>query len=306
MISGKEQDKSMLLIANPAAGRRSIEANLPAVIRVFMDAGYTVTTAITAGNGEACKLAENHAHEHDLIVCAGGDGTLNECVTGLIRSGKSLPVGFIPCGSTNDFASAHGIPTDMLAAAKAAVKGKSRLLDIGRMGERCFLGTAFFGAFSWMGYTTPQERKNRLGFSAYVLDGLKGLNKLKPHGVRLSANGRTHEDEYIFGSVSNTKKLCGIVNLPKLGTELSDGMFEVLLIKRPKNLSDWDEILCGISSGEFESSVFDFFRAGEIGIENEKGLVWSLDGESSGSFDKATINVLSNAIDLKGAGHEGF
>ena len=173
-------EKKCLLIVNPVAGRKSIQKNIPQIIRLFMDAGYLVTTAVTAAKGEAEVLTREYAASHDLIVAAGGDGTLNEVVAGLAHAGVTVPVGYIPCGSTNEFATAQHIPTDLLAAARAAANGGVRALDLGKFGDHVFCGSAIFGSFSWMAYTTDQELKNRLGMGAYVLDGAFDPSMLKP------------------------------------------------------------------------------------------------------------------------------
>lgn len=176
------------------------------------------------------------------------------------------------------------------------------MLNVGSFGERCFVGTAFFGAFSWLGYTTDQAKKNRLGFSAYVVDGLKEIKRNQPHRLRLSANGRIYEDEYIFGAVSNLHTLCGVITLPCAHSELAErGVFNVLLIKAPKTTANFNDILHGITTGSFEGDMFDYFQAMEIAVDNEKGLIWNIDGESSGELDSFIIRCNKGALMFRGA-----
>ena len=293
---------NVLIIANPAAGKRAVETQLGNIMKVFMDLGFNVSAMLTSRCGEACEIAKLHAAEYDLVICAGGDGTLNETVNGIVAAGVKKPLAYLPCGSTNDFASACGIPKNILKAAERAASGDTVMLNVGSFGERCFVGTAFFGAFSWLGYTTDQAKKNRLGFSAYVVDGLKEIKRNQPHRLRLSANGRIYEDEYIFGAVSNLHTLCGVIKLPCAHSELAErGVFNVLLIKAPKTTANFNDILHGITTGSFEGDMFDYFQAMEIAVDNEKGLIWNIDGESSGELDSFIIRCNKGALMFRGA-----
>ncbi len=299
---GQYDMQNVLIIANPAAGKRAVEAQLGNIMQVFIDSGIAVTAMITSRRGEAREIARRHASEYDMAVSVGGDGTLNETVNGIMAAGINKPVAYIPCGSTNDFASACGIPKNILKAAQQAVCGDTLMLNVGTFGERCFVGTAFFGAFSWLGYTTDQAKKNRLGFSAYVVDGLKEMKRNQPHRLRLSANGRTYEGEYIFGAVSNLPTLCGVIKLPCTQSELAErGVFNVLLIKAPKNAASLNDILHGIKTGSFEGEMFDCFQTEYIAVDNEKGLIWNIDGESSGELDSFNIRCSKGALMFRGA-----
>ena len=294
-------EKKCLLIVNPVAGRKSIQKNIPQIVRLFMDAGYLVTTAVTAAKGEAEALTREYAASHDLVVAAGGDGTLNEVVAGLTRAGITVPVGYIPCGSTNEFATAQHIPTDILAAARAIADGNVRSLDLGKFGDHVFCGSAIFGAFSWMAYTTDQELKNRLGMGAYVLDGALDPAMLKPWHMKITIGGVPHEDEYIFGAISNAESLAGILRYPEGLVSLNDGLLEVLLIRMPRNLAEWQQVLHSIYAREIDSCpLVELAQANSIWVDNPDGLLWSLDGESSGVFRTAHISVLPGALNLKG------
>lgn len=292
--------KKLLLILNPVAGRKGIQKVVPQIVRIFMNAGYLVTTMVTAEKGEAGSFVRQFGGDHELIVAAGGDGTLNEVVSGLLAEKLTVPVGYIPCGSTNVFAEAHGISSDMLAAAGAIAQGGLREVDLGSFGEQLFASTATFGAFTWMAYTTDQELKNHLGFGAYVLDGAHDLSRLKPWHVRITMNGERFEDDYIFGAISNTPSLAGVLQYPQGLVDMEDGRLEVLLIRSPQSMTDWQKLLRSIRLRDYDASpLIEIGQAESILVENPEGLIWALDGESSGEFQTAQISVLNRALKLK-------
>ena len=214
---------------------------------------------------------------------------MHEVINGLANAEIRIPLGYIPCGTTNDFAASHGISADILKAARQAAYGKETVYDIGCFENQYFSYVALFGAFSWMAYTTDQDLKNRIGYTAYLLDAAKDLNRNLPHHLRVTANGVTYEDDYIFGAVSNAKKLAGIIELPEGLVDTNDGRLEVFLVKAPKSLLDWDTILRGVVARDFSSPFFELTQAEEIWIDNELGLTWSLDGECSGEMERIHI-----------------
>lgn len=293
-------EKRLLLIVNPVAGRKGIQKMIPQIIRIFMDAGYLVTTMVTSEKDEGKDFARKYGSEYDLIVAAGGDGTLNEVVSGLAEGQISVPLGYIPCGSTNVFAEAHGLSADILTAAKDIVHGEVHEVDIGRFGEQIFAGSATFGAFTWMAYTTDQDLKNYLGVGAYVLDGAFDLSKLRPWHIKLTVNGVPHEDDYIFGAISNANSLAGILQYPSGLVDMNDGAFEVLLIKMPRDLAAWQKLLHSIRFRDYsECPLIEISQAQNVWIGNPKGLIWALDGESSGELKTASVSVLRSFIKLK-------
>ena len=299
MPNGGELTRRALWIINPAAGRRTIQRFIPSVLRILMDAGYMVTTLVTARKGEATELAERYAGDFDLIVCSGGDGTLNETVTGLVRSGSSLPVGYIPCGTTNDFAAARGLPRDAVAAARRIAAGQVSSCDLGRFGSRFFVNSAVFGAFSWMAYTTDQTLKNTLGYTAYLLDGMMDLSRIRPIHMKLTADGREWEGDYVFGAVSNASALGGIIELPVDPDSLSDGLLELTLIRAPRTLQDLDIIVHSILNKDFSGSFLTVTRVRELLVENDPELRWSLDGEDSGALDRVEIRAVPGLLRLR-------
>lgn len=293
-------NKKALLIVNPVAGRKTIQRSLSQVVRCLMDSGYLVTVAVTSFRGEAVRLSAEYGSQFDLLLCAGGDGTVNECLTGLAEKDTRMPFGYIPCGSTNDFALSHDIPVEILSAAKAIVGGRRRQLDIGCFSERYFLHHALFGAFTRMAYSTDQTQKNLLGYGAYVLDGLREMSNIKPVTLRLDADGLREEGEYVFGAVSVNRYIAGIYTLPEELIGEKDGRLAAVLIKAPKTVADWDMVGRSLLSGDPNCAMVKVVLAKEICIQTPDGLEWSLDGESSGLRTEVRLAVKQAFLQLQG------
>lgn len=293
-------DKKALLIINPVSGKKLVLKHIPYIIRRLMDSGYLVTTCITSRRGEATELAAALGREYDLVCCTGGDGTLNETLTGLAREDIHVPIGYIPCGSTNDFAASHALATDIIKAADNMASGIRRLYDIGRFDHAYFSYVAAFGAFSWLSYTTDQNLKNKLGHTAYIIDGIKDAYKVRPIHMRISAGGKSYEGDYVFGAVCNSTSIAGTIELPKEVVDPSDGIFEVLLIKMPKTLADLDMIIRSIYNQDYTCTLVDFFQTTRLSIDNEPGLEWSLDGECIVPEDHFEVSVIPKFLDLQG------
>lgn len=292
--------KRALLIINPVSGKKTIIKYVPNIIRTLMDAGYLVTTVVTSRRGEATDFTGELGQEYDLVCCTGGDGTLNEVVTGLANANACIPLGYIPCGSTNDFAASHGLSVDIPSAIDAIVTKDIRTLDIGCFGESYFSYVAAFGAFSWLSYTTDQNMKNKLGHTAYILDAIKDVYKIKPIHLKVTANGAEYEDDYIFGAVCNSTSIAGTIVLPSNVVDTNDGKLEVMLIKMPKTILELDMIIRSIFSQDYSCPLIDFFQAGEIEIDNPPGLEWALDGECKVAYDKVLISTKRSFLHLKG------
>lgn len=283
--------KKMMLIINPVSGRRTSLRYLPDIIRIFYENRYAVTVFSTGKAGDATEYAKIYANEFDIIVCIGGDGTLNETITGIVESGCDIPLGYIPSGSTNDFASCHGISSDMLTAALNIATGKPKSVDLGKIGNHYFTYVAAFGAFSWLSYTTPQNLKNRLGHSAYLLDAVKDLPKIKSHHLKFDVGDFVCEGDYIFGAVCNSTSVAGTISLPEDIVDTSDGRFEVLLVHEPQTIIDFQNIVHGVLSQDYSSPFLDFFQASSLKIEAPSELEWSLDGErGEGSAEISVAN----------------
>lgn len=292
--------KTALLLINPVAGRKIIHRNLCDVIRCLMDRGYLVTTAVTSCRGEARRLSAELAPDYDLLVCAGGDGTLNECISGLADGDVHLPVGYLPCGSTNDFALSHNLPLNPLDASASVADGRLRQYDIGCFGERTFLHHALFGAFTRLAYSTDQSQKNLLGFGAYVLEGLKELPNLKPISLSIQADGVTEEGEYLFGTVSVDNHIAGLYTLPEELIGPADGRVAAVLIKVPKSVTDWDALGRSFLSGDPNCSMVKVLTGRTLLATSAEPIEWSLDGESSGFRTQVRITAKAGFLTLQG------
>ncbi len=289
-------EKNMMLIINPVAGKGAIMRSLNDITGIFMDAGYRVSFYPTRGRGDATEYVKAYGSEFDMICCSGGDGTLNETVSGMIEAGLDIPVGYMPAGSTNDFADFHGISCDAVKTAKKIVSGKEHRIDVGRLGDKFFINAADFGAFTWLPYTTPQRLKNKLGFYAYVLDGIKDLAKLQSEHLRISINGQTHEGEYIFGVVASSSALAGALDFFGQKVVSDDGLFEVLLIRRPSSPAELQSTIASLREQNLNNELISFCRTDRVEIECMKKLAWALDGEKCVGGSRHALEMLPRRV----------
>ena len=294
--------KNVLLIINPVSGQKRIQPKLFDIVNELCEAECNVTVHTTTHRGHATELAMSaQIAGFDTIICCGGDGTLNETLTGLClsKSNDNIILGYIPCGSTNDFADTLGLASSPVTQVKNIIKQRLTTLDIGVFnGRRYFSYIASFGALTDASYNAPQELKNAFGHFAYILEGMKDITNIKPIQASIIADGKEYSGKYIFGSVSNTKSVAGLVKLKDDIVDLNDGLFEVLLVKYPADIIDLNDIIVGATQSNFDSEMFDFFRAKEIIFRFEKSVPWSLDGEKFSAFKKAEIKVLPQAVNL--------
>ena len=291
--------KKLHLIINPNAGTRQARRFLPEIISVFNRAGYLCSVYVTEKRGDAADFAREHADEADLIVACGGDGTLNEVITGLQLGGHETLLGYIPCGSTNDFASGLGLPTAPLIAAEAIVSGCPRALDVGLFAlDRYFSYTASFGAFTSVSWSTPQNVKNVLGHAAYILEGIRSLADIRPIHMRITADGRHYENDYIFGAICNSTSLGGVLKLEDSAVHMNDGLFEALFIPFPPDLIVLNRILNALRTHHYEDESLHFLRASSFVFEGAPEVTWTLDGEAAEGSSKIEIRNVRDAIRL--------
>ena len=294
-----KMSKKILLIINPVAGKMKSKNALFDIVKIFCDHDFSVTVEITKRRGHATEIAASEGANYDIVACCGGDGTLNEVVKGMMEGGHETPVGYIPAGSTNDFASSIGLSSDIKKAAKDIAEGEVHRLDIGSFKDVYFTYIASFGAFTAASYSTPQETKNALGHVAYILEGVKDLSTIKPTHVRFEANGEVYEDDYIFGGIANSTSVGGIVKLKPELVDMSDGLFEVVLIKNPKNVSDLNGIIKALLTSEYkESEMIDYFNASEVTATSEGELPWTVDGEYTDGSGTFTIKNLKQKLTI--------
>lgn len=290
--------KKLLFILNPYAGMRKANKLLPEILEIFNKAGYDVLCRITAGTGDCTVQVERLAADMDLIVCAGGDGTLNEAITGLLRSGIDVPIGYIPAGSTNDFASSLKLSTNILRAARDIVEGEPVTYDVGRFGDRYFSYVASFGAFTRASYSTPQNIKNALGHTAYLLEGISELSQIKPWHLRFELDGRIIEDDFIFGAISNSTSVGGILTLDPKQVDMGDGMFELLLVRTPRDLIELSECIKAVQTQKYNCSVITFVPASHVRVTADPDMNWTLDGEKEAGHACVEVENLHHAIRL--------
>ncbi len=295
-----ENNKRALMIINPTAGKKTVRGSALTIIDTLCKDGYAPTVLTTSARGDATRFAKEMGGECDIVVCCGGDGTLNETITGLMEGGHRTPIGYIPCGSTNDMANSLGLPKSIAKAAKVVVDGEPGYHDIGRFGDsRYFTYIASFGAFTQVSYTTPQSTKNLFGHFAYVMEGAKELGNLKSYHVKLSFDDQVIEDDFIYVSITNTTSFAGLFSFPPDKVTLNDGMFELLLIKTPKNPIDTSSILLNLSKRDFTSDKnMMLFHTANIKVETEESIVWTIDGECSGEIKDVEINAIPDTMSI--------
>jgi len=290
--------KQMLLLVNPVAGLKKAAKHLSEIIEVFNRAGYEVRVYITAQEDDADRIAELMEQPLDLVVCCGGDGTLNTTVNVMLSRKYNIPIGYIPAGSTNDFANSLGLPADVVEAAKRIVHGTPNAYDVGNFPGRYFTYVASFGAFTKASYSTAQNIKNSLGHMAYVLEGIQEISKIRKWHLKLETDTEVLEDDYLFGAVCNSTSVGGILTLnPKL-VDMGDGKFEVLLIRAPKNLSEVGECIAALKAQTYDCGMITFRSTGRIRITTGAEMLWSLDGERMEGAENILIENLHHRIVL--------
>lgn len=292
----------ILLIYNPMAGKGLFLPKLPDVIDVFTKAGFSVEVYPTQASGDAIKRIEAIEGEYNMIVPAGGDGTLDEVVTGLVRSGRTdIPIGYIPVGSTNDYASSLGISGNTMEAVGEIIAGKPCGVDVGILNEdHVFVYVAAFGAFTEVAYETDQGMKNTLGHVAYLLEASKRLGDIKSYMMRVTVDGRTFQQDYIYGMITNSTSVGGMKNLTGKPDDilLNDGLFEVTLVHRPRNVIELQEIIGSLMIPSRESELVDTFRTDSIKLESMKEIPWTLDGEYGGTYTDVTITNRKKGVKI--------
>lgn len=291
--------KRLFFVLNPYAGMRKANKLLTDILSEFCKAGFDVTVHITQTQGDAREVVCRRAKEMDIIVCCGGDGTFNETVAGVLASGTDVPVGYIPAGSTNDFASSLGLSMDPVKAAKRIAEGTAQSFDVGSFNGRFFTYVASFGIFTKASYATPQNVKNALGHTAYILGGIQELSQLrsKVH-VKLELDGEKMEDDYIFGAISNSTSMGGILKLDPKQVDMCDGLFEVLLVRCPKDLVEVAECIQAVQKQTYNCKMMTFRSAKHIKITADPNMTWTLDGEMEPGNEGIEVSNLHHAFKL--------
>ena len=290
--------KKLLFVFNPRSGKGQIKSRLLDIVDTMVKEEYEVTIHPTQASRDAQRLVEKEAAEYDLVVCSGGDGTLDEVVTGMMKNKKKVPIGYIPAGSTNDFAKSMKIPKDMVRAARTAVKGKSFSCDIGSFNNDYFVYVAAFGLFTDVSYETSQDLKNLLGHVAYILEGAKRLFPLPTYTLRVESEEEVIEDTFLYGMVSNSVSVGGFKGVIGQEVQLDDGEFEVTLIRSPRNPLELNRIIACLTNITSETDLIYSFKTKHITFQSEEPIPWTLDGEFGGSHQQVTIENIQKALKI--------
>lgn len=292
--------KNVLFIINPKAGKGLIKNKLLEIIDTLEKDDFEVTVCITQRKMHGYELIKSKAAKYKYVLISGGDGTLSECVKGLMEldEQKRPVVGYIPAGSTNDFAESLKLPKNMISAAKNIVTGTVFKCDIGRFNDDSFVYIAAFGAFTDVSYDTPQDIKNILGHMAYILEGIKRLPSLQKYDINIEHDNVVETGTYIYGMISNTLSTGGFKFLGKEKVQLNDGLFEVILVKYPQNPIELQMIITGIITGDFSSNVFTVFKTSKAEFKSKSEIQWTLDGEYGGTHTDVTIENINKAITI--------
>ncbi len=291
--------KRMLLIMNPYAGQKKGQRYLAQIVEMFNRGGYETVVYMTAGQGDAKQTVQNYAGQVDLVVCCGGDGTFNETAAGILESGMQVPIGYIPAGSTNDFAASMKLPTTIIKAAQNILDGNVRQVDAGMFNGRFFSYVASFGAFTKASYATPQNVKNVLGHAAYILGGIQELTQIKPYRLRFElADGTVVEDDFIFGAVSNSTSVAGILTLSEKMVDMTDGKLELLLIRPPKDIVELTDCIAALQKKTYNCRMLTFLSTESVQITAPETMNWTLDGEMQPGIGQIAVECLRQAVNI--------
>lgn len=289
--------KRLLFVYNPHSGKAQIKGQLSEIVDTMVKADYEVVIYPTQSQGDAIQKVESEAEKYDLVVC-GGDGTLDEVVTGIMNCAEKVPLGYIPAGSTNDFANSLGIPKDMVKAAHAAVHGKPFASDIGAFNQDFFVYVAAFGLFTAVSYKTSQEWKNVLGHAAYILEGVRSLHDIPAYLMQVEWDGNRIQNEFIYGMISNSTSVGGFKGMTGKDVLLDDGVFEVTLIKKPRNPMELNEIIASLINLVDDTNMVYSFKANEVKFTAKNTIPWTLDGEFGGNQTEVVIKNMHRAVEI--------
>lgn len=290
--------KRLLFIFNPRSGKGKIKENLVDILDIMVKAGYEVTVHTTQSQGDATRKAREEAANYDRIVCSGGDGTLDEVVTGVMSSGYDVSVGYIPAGSTNDFGNSLGIDKNMVHAADIAANGKPFACDVGKFNQDYFVYVAAFGLFTEVSYQTSQDLKNMLGHAAYILEGIKQIWDIPSYHMQVEYDGNVLYDEFIYGMVTNSMSVGGFKGIIPGNIGLNDGVFEVTLVKSPKNPIELNDILGYLTGLIKDSDMVYSFQTSQIRLTSSEKVSWTLDGEYGGDHTQVTVEDHHKALEI--------
>ena len=290
--------KRMLFVYNPNSGKAQIKNHLFDIVRIFSDGGYDVTVYPTKFSKDGYNKVIENEGKYDIIACSGGDGTLNEVVSAMMEYKEKLPIGYIPSGSTNDFAVSLGIPKNMQNAALHIVTGHQKSCDVGVFNGRYFNYIAGVGAFTEVSYDTSQGLKNMFGHQAYILESVKSIPNIKPFRMTIETEYGIEEDEFLYGMISNATTIAGIKRLAGKDVIMNDGYFELTFVRKTFNPIDVQSALTDFISGNRTSKAIYSTKVKKVKLTSDRDLPWVLDGEYGGLQREVTIEVKEKAYDI--------
>ncbi len=290
--------KRALVIINPCAGTRKSKKNMFEIVDRLSNSGYQVSVQTTTKSGDGAAFVHQYGAEHQLIVCSGGDGTLNEVINGMLELQLEVPLGYVPSGTTNDFARTLQLPAKVEKCMDRILRSSPRAFDIGSFNGRNFTYIASLGAFTKVSYSTPQKFKNIFGHSAYLLEGAKEIGSITPFEAEILVNGKSYAGEFLFGSVSNSTSIAGLFKLNGLDVRLDDGEFELILIRNPKSVTDLHGIVQGLTRGIYDPRYVIFEHTKAVTVKTAIPCSWTIDGEDGGAHTEAQIGVIPNAVNI--------
>lgn len=290
--------KKMLFIYNPNSGMGLLKPKLSDVLDIFVKGGYEVTVYPTQKYHDSVRKMGEYEEQYDLVACSGGDGTLDEVVTGMMKREDKVPIGYIPAGTTNDFASSLHISKNMLEAADTVVNGVPFACDVGEFNEDYFVYIAAFGLFTDVSYETKQSMKNVLGHLAYILEGTKRIFNIPSYRIKVTHDGETIEDEFIYGMVTNSRSVGGFKGITGKNVVFDDGKFEVTLFKTPRNPMELNEILGALALRKINPKRMYSFKTNEVHFETEEEIPWTLDGEFGGVHEEVVVKDCQKALEI--------
>ena len=291
--------QKMLFIYNPRAGKAQIRSNLLDIIDIFVKADYEVTAYPTQAAGDAVQAVKERSEGYDIVVCSGGDGTLDEVVSGMMQCDEIVPIGYVPAGSTNDFANSLKIPKSMIKAADVVVNGRDFACDIGKLNNFNFIYVAAFGIFTDVSYETNQDVKNVLGHAAYLLEGVKRLPMVRSYALKISYDDQVIEGDFLYGMITNSFSVGGFRGITGKDVLLDDGLFEVTLIRKPSNPLDLNNIIMALVDKRVKSEYIYTFKTPRLTVESEEPVPWTVDGEFGGEHMKAVIENKQKVLHIR-------
>jgi YegS/Rv2252/BmrU family lipid kinase len=296
-MEGLAMLQPLLIIMNPRSGTRQGPRMLAELVDFYQKQGYQCTVMLTQKSGDATDFARDFGGQYPMVIAVGGDGTFNEVAAGLFAGGHHTPIGYLPAGSTNDFANTLGLSPELLTAAQGSVTGAVQVLDAGRFNDRMFTYVASFGAFTRVSYATPQEFKNVMGHAAYILEGIMEVPSLRAVEMTIETDGEVLSGDYIFGAISNSTSIGGLLKLDPGTVDMNDGKLELLLIRNPETPIELGQIIVALNSRNYDACpCIRFVSTRTVKIRARDGLMWSLDGEGVTAPREVTVTNVPDAI----------